>query len=1176
MHRNRVIHSCTAVPSGATACPSVVLKSSAHNPAPRFLKTGLFLLVLASLSLNSVRAAVYYYDTSVNCGLGGATPIGTWASGTIAQWTTDTAGCTTPTTASWATGTANEAVFDGTAATINVTSGGVYAKNVTFKVTGYTIGSAGALTFNTAGGGTITVTTGTATISNILHGTPSKVTGAGTLLLSNTGNDNTGAITVDGGSTLRLASSGCIGSVAAGAGDITLNSGTLQNDATGAGGTFLTANRSIILGASGGTVSPTSTTAGNSLIYAGVISGTGNTLTKTGANEFRTQSATGNSFSKLVVKQGLYRVGNASQGGANADLAFGADPGASLVADAVTLDGGGIGASVSPTWKANRGITVTASGGFIDASSASMTITAPVAGPGTLTVSGTAQAIALNADSTFGSLTKTSTGTLTLGANITVANLGGTATMAVSSGKTLTVNNDLATAYSGGISGSGSFAKNGSGTLTISVTEWANTGGVNINKGSIKFGDSAAGFATTCPVTIASGATLNMNNVNDSFGSLAGAGSVTMGTGNLTLAATSGSKTFSGSLSGSGTLTKSAATATQILSGDNSAYTGSIVVSAGKLQLASASAAGTTAAGTSVSSGAEVMFDGAATTFTCSEPFSIAGSGAGDGGAIAIQNNAAPTLSGTVTLTADATVTVSSSASATFNKAVAFTSQANQSLTLQGGDNPTGLKLVSGAINLGTGSLNKLQGGAWALSAANNYSGGTSVGAGTLEVQAAGGLGSGNVAISGGALKLSNPSAMASSANLTLPASPSGNVNLNFTGTQTVNALFFGAIQKAAGTWNASRHGAFAGSGNLNVTTGPATSTALEPIAAACGGTPSSLTATVSGNAPSGTIEFFDGANSLGTSPLSSGSATKSVTLSVGTHDITAVYSGDDNNNPSTSGARPVIVNPLPATSAIIGADSSSIGQAGNVYSVALTSGSSYAWTVPSGASITAGATGPNNNQITVTFGSASGSIGVTETSATGCVGSPVSLAVTVSANHAPTAQNFSLDAKSGVAIRAEIIGGKNPPGDADSGDTLTVTAVSAGAHCTVTTDGSAVTYTASSSYTGPDSFTYTVSDGHGGTALGTVSVSVVPADGGSSVNLVSQHYDTGSGTFSAIFAGVPGVEYTIETSPMPTPSYAWTKFGNIMADGVGKIAVTDGPGAPNDGRVYRTVYPSY
>src|SRR5204863_209760 len=59
------------------------------------------------------------------------------------------------------------------------------------------------------------------------------------------------------------------------------------------------------------------------------------------------------------------------------------------------------------------------------------------------------------------------------------------------------------------------------------------------------------------------------------------------------------------------------------------------------------------------------------------------------------------------------------------------------------------------------------------------------------------------------------------------------------------------------------------------------------------------LTASVTVNppgagSPGGSVEFFDGASSLGTSPVSAGSAVLNTSaLSAGAHSLTAVYSGD-------------------------------------------------------------------------------------------------------------------------------------------------------------------------------------------------------------------------------------------------------------------------------------------
>ena len=62
---------------------------------------------------------------------------------------------------------------------------------------------------------------------------------------------------------------------------------------------------------------------------------------------------------------------------------------------------------------------------------------------------------------------------------------------------------------------------------------------------------------------------------------------------------------------------------------------------------------------------------------------------------------------------------------------------------------------------------------------------------------------------------------------------------------------------------------------------------------------------------------------------------------------------------------------------------------------------------------------------------------------------------------------------------------------DAD-GDTLTITAKTNGAHGSVAINsGTSLTYTPSTSYIGADNFTYTIDDGHGGTAVGAVSMTV-------------------------------------------------------------------------------------
>ena len=114
-------------------------------------------------------------------------------------------------------------------------------------------------------------------------------------------------------------------------------------------------------------------------------------------------------------------------------------------------------------------------------------------------------------------------------------------------------------------------------------------------------------------------------------------------------------------------------------------------------------------------------------------------------------------------------------------------------------------------------------GGTLTLSGTNTYNGITTITAGTLNIS--GSVAGTVITVNGGTLELSRPAALPSGAVLTLPNSPAaGMVNLNFSGTQNITTLNFGASPMPSGTYGALDNpnvtypnGAFTGSGILNV-----------------------------------------------------------------------------------------------------------------------------------------------------------------------------------------------------------------------------------------------------------------------------------------------------------------------------------------------------------------------
>jgi len=144
---------------------------------------------------------------------------------------------------------------------------------------------------------------------------------------------------------------------------------------------------------------------------------------------------------------------------------------------------------------------------------------------------------------------------------------------------------------------------------------------------------------------------------------------------------------------------------------------------------------------------------------------------------------------------------------------------------------------------------------------------------------------------------------------------------------------------------------------------------------------------------------------------------------------------------------------------------------------------------------------------------------------------------------------------------------------DAD-GDALTLT--SAGPTSTnggtVTLTGGNITYQPVTNFVGTDLFTFVVSDPYGASGTGTVVVAVSATNVPSPNIVAGPSYDSGSGTFSITFAGIPGYTYTIQSADSPTGPWSFLKTATAGTDGLFEVTDTELP--PPPARYYRTMYP--
>jgi hypothetical protein len=175
-----------------------------------------------------------------------------------------------------------------------------------------------------------------------------------------------------------------------------------------------------------------------------------------------------------------------------------------------------------------------------------------------------------------------------------------------------------------------------------------------------------------------------------------------------------------------------------------------------------------------------------------------------------------------------------------------------------------------------------------------------------------------------------------------------------------------------------------------------------------------------------------------------------------------------------------------------------------------------------------------------------------------------------IEGNRPPVAMDNAAGVTEGRAARiplAKLLANDSDP-DGDSLQVITVSPTSArGASVRLTSSN--VTYQALLGVTGTDVFSYTVTDGQGGTATAAV-VMLLRGVNEPSQNLVGGLVLTPHGVLVR-FAGIPGRTYVIQRTPdLQTP---WTTLGysTVPTDGIGEFEDT----APPPGQAfYRAIAP--
>ena len=664
----------------------------------------------------TVTTGGYFYGTIQDGGLGGGAGGGlSLASGaSLTLYGTNTySGATT---------------IDGNA-TLELSGSGSLASS-----SGVHLAAAGA-TFNIAG------SSGNQTIQDLTGVAGSLVTLGANSLTAGTSNSTTfgGVISGNGGFTKQGSGTLVFTGNNTYAGVTTVSAGILQ---LGNGGTSGTVAGNVVIG-SGAILAFNRS---DDVVFGGSISGDG-------AVSYRGPGLV------TVTGTSSYTGGTAVTGGGGVQI--GSDAALGATGSVLTLSDGAIQATASFT--STRAITLGAGGGIVDTNNFDLSLMGAIGGGGSLTKSGNGT-LFLGGANIYGG------GTTVLGGVL----LGTTTSLQGNIVNDATVGFSQSTdgVYAGNISGSGRLIKTGAGTVTLTGTNtYAGgttvSGGVLlgttsslqgniVNNASVGFAQGTdgvyAGNMSGAGGLIKTGAgRVMLTGTNTYAGGTLVSGGALFGTaeslqGNIVNNAavgfdTTSSGTYAGTMSGSGVLAAFGA-GTLILTGNNTYTGGTTILGGNTLQLGNGGTTGMIAGNVDIESGGVLAFNR-------SDNISFAGNISGDG-AVAYMGPGTVTLTGLNTYTGGTAVVggiVQAGSDSSFGTAGAMltlaggTIQATASFSIArpitlagpGGtfDTNGNALTLAGAIT-GTGALVKVGAGNLILSGTNDYTGGTTVSAGTL------------------------------------------------------------------------------------------------------------------------------------------------------------------------------------------------------------------------------------------------------------------------------------------------------------------------------------------------------------------------------------------------------------------------------------------------------------